>query len=196
MTFRRTFGRLSGGKFPFLMATITRFPRRAVYEMKFASDRTMTKSPGRRFMLSGRVGHQVWPRTWLPSAWISASGTEPGTMLSSPRRNGLPSSAKVRFQKSTASRTAAIRGSASAETTVILGVFVQRTVWGRTTSVAAIAHAATPATNMPKPILTWLWLMALHSQETNQWLHRSAEAGVGVAFDPSLSVSVALQYLQ
>jgi hypothetical protein len=52
MTFRRTFGNVSGGTVPFLI------------------------------MLSGSVGDQVRSRTCLPSAWISVSGTEPETKVS------------------------------------------------------------------------------------------------------------------
>src|SRR5688572_31112307 len=54
---------------------------------------------------------------------MSPSGIESVTHVTSPSRNGVPSSAKVRFQNVTASRTASLRGSPASAMTVIVGGF-------------------------------------------------------------------------
>ena len=57
---------------------------------------------------------------------MSSSGMVPVTKATLPSRNGVPKSAKVRFQNAIASRTASSRESPAAETTVTLGIFDQR----------------------------------------------------------------------
>jgi len=56
---------------------------------------------------------------------MSSSGMVPVTKATVPSRNGVPKSAKGRFQNAIASRTASSRESPGEETTVTLGIFVQ-----------------------------------------------------------------------
>jgi hypothetical protein len=71
---------------------------------------------------------------------MSPSGMVPVTKVGSPSRNGVPKSAKVRFQNAIASQTASIRESPVAETTVTLGICVQ-----------CIERDAPALTNAPMP---------------------------------------------
>jgi hypothetical protein len=68
---------------------------------------------------------------------MSPSGIESVTHVTSPSRKGVPSSAKVRFQNVTASRTASRRGSPASAMTVSVGGFCQ---W------LGFAHAIVAAT--------------------------------------------------
>jgi len=92
--------------------------------MNISTAENATMLPGTERMLSGGAGEPAVALRDLSSS----TGSAPVVCVTFPNRKAEPSSAKLRFQKSTASWTSGSRASFSAETITTVGTTVQAPV--------------------------------------------------------------------
>src|SRR5712691_5045639 len=101
------------------------FAQRLANEMKSPSDSATTMLPGDERTPSGGGGEAAPLNTAALSAVSSSAGMALLVWVTGPSRKPDPSSAKRRFQNSTASRTSGSRGSSPTDRIAMDGTLVQ-----------------------------------------------------------------------